>query len=81
MRKGICCKFVLLYIKNGETNYYQRNRETILRRAKEYLKNGKKRLREQAINKCRQLSEKENNKKREYGRYRYKNMSEGTKSP
>ena len=41
----------------SETTYYQRNRETILNRAKEYYKNKKEVLREQA--KCRSLSEEE----------------------
>ena len=33
------------------TTYYQRNRETILNRAKEYYENEKGKLREQARNK------------------------------
>ena len=33
------------------TTYYQRNRETILNRAKEYYENEKEKLREQARNK------------------------------
>ena len=44
---------------SGETNYYQGNRKTILNRAKYYYENNKERLREQAINKYRELSEKE----------------------
>ena len=35
------------------TTYYQRNRETILNRAKEYYKNNKEMLREKARNKYR----------------------------
>ena len=35
------------------TTYYQRNREIILNRAKDYYENNKQRLREQARNKCR----------------------------
>ena len=31
----------LLYIKMGETTYYQRNRETILTSAKDYYENNK----------------------------------------
>ena len=39
----------------------------------------KKRLREQARDKYRNLSEEEKNKKREYGKNRYHNMSEEKK--
>ena len=39
--------------------YYQRNREIILNRAKDYYENDKKRLRGQARNKYRNLSEEE----------------------
>ena len=52
------------------TTYYQRNREIMLNRAKYYYENDKERLREQARNKCRNLSE-EDKKKREYGKNRY----------
>ena len=51
------------------TTYYQRNRETMLNRAKDYYENDKERLREQARNKYRNLSE-EDKKKREYGENR-----------
>ena len=47
---------------------YQKNREVILNRAKDYYENDKERLREQARNKYRDLSEEEENKKREYGK-------------
>ena len=56
--------------------YYQKNRGVILNRAKDYYESDKKRLREQAKNKYRNLSEEEKNKKREYGKNRYLNMSE-----
>ena len=69
----------LLYIKMRETTYYQRNRETILNRAKEHYKNDKERLSEQARNKYRELSEEEKSIKREYGRNRYRNMSKKKK--
>ena len=39
-------------------------------------KNDKERLREQARDKYRNLSEKEKNEKREYGKKRYHNMSQ-----
>ena len=48
----------------------------ILNRAKNYYENDKERLREQARDKCRRLSEEEKNKKGEYGKNRYHNMSE-----
>ena len=52
----------------SETTYYQRNREVILNRAKDYYENIKELLRERAKNKCRELSEEEKNIKREYGK-------------
>ena len=61
------------------TTYYQRNREIMLNRAKDYYENDKERLREQARNKYRNLSEEDKNKKREYGKNRYHNMSEEKK--
>ena len=50
----------------------------MLNKAKDYYKNNKERLREQARDKYRNLSE-EKNKKREYGKNRYHNMSEEKK--
>ena len=59
---------------------YQKNRDVILNRAKDYYENDQKRLREQATDKYRNLSEEEKkNKKREYGKKRYRNMSEQKK--
>ena len=49
----------------SKTTCYQRNNVMILNRAKEYYQN-KDRLREQERDKCRQLSDEENNMKREY---------------
>ena len=65
----------------SETTYYQKNREVILNRAKNYYENNKELLRERerAKNKYRELSEEEKNVKREYGRNRYRNMSEENK--
>ena len=51
----------------------------ILNRAKDYYVNDKKRLREQARDKYRNLSEEEKNKKREYGKNRCRNMPEEKK--
>ena len=52
----------------------------MLNRAKDYYENDKERLRQQARNKYRNLSEEDKNmEKREYGKNRYHNMSEGKK--
>ena len=48
------------------TTYYQRNREKILKKAKDYYKNNNERLREHARDKYRSLSEEDKIKKREY---------------
>ena len=47
----------------NNTTYYQRNREIILNKAKDYYENDKERLREQARKKYRNLSEEEKTKK------------------
>ena len=44
--------------------YYQRNRDVILNRAKDYYENDKERLRVQTRDKYRNLSEEAKNKKR-----------------
>ena len=51
-----------------DLTYYQRNRDVITNRAKYYYENDKKRLREQARGKYRNLSQEEKNEKREYAR-------------
>ena len=48
--------------------YYQRNKEIMLNRAKNYNENDKERLSKQARNKYRNLSEEDEKKKREYGK-------------
>ena len=48
-----------------ELAYYQKNRDVILNRAKDYYENDKKRLREQARDKHRNSSEQEKKKKKE----------------
>ena len=45
-----------------DLTYYQKNRNVILNRAKDYYENDKKRLREQARDKYRNLSEEEEKK-------------------
>ena len=52
--------------ESADLTYYQRNRDVILNRAKDYYENDKERLREQARVKYRNISEEEKNKKREY---------------
>ena len=51
----------------------------ILNWANDYYENNKERLRDQAKDKCRNLSEEDKNKKKEYGKSRYHNMSEEKK--
>ena len=60
--------FFSRYIKTNNATYYQRNREIILNRAKDYYENDKERLREQARYKYRNVSEEDKKKKREYGK-------------
>ena len=45
--------------ESTDLNYYQRNRDVILNRTKEHYKNDKERLRVQARDKYRNLSEEE----------------------
>ena len=59
--------------------YFQKNRDVILNRAKNHYENDKERLRGQARDKYRYLSEGEKNKKREYGKNKYHSMSEEKK--
>ena len=46
-------------------SYYKKKTDVILNRAKDHYKNDKERLRKQARNKYRNLSEEEKNKKKE----------------
>ena len=47
----------------NNTTYYQRNGDVILKRAKDYQENDKKRLKKQARDKDRNLSEEEKKKR------------------
>ena len=63
----------MINIKMSECNsvdliYYQRNRNVILNRVKDYYENDKERLRQQARDKYRNLSEEGKNIKKEYGK-------------
>ena len=64
------------FIESADLTYYQKNRDVILNRAKDYYENDKKRLRKQSRDKYKNLFEEEKNKKREYGKNRYQHMSE-----
>ena len=55
------CNFV-------ELTDYQRNRDMVLNRAKDYYENDKERLKRPARDKYRNLSQEEKNKKSEYGK-------------
>ena len=81
-KKGVLWKifyFFSLYKQMDNVTYYERNREKILNRAKDYYENDQERLREQVRNKYRNLSEEDEKKKREYGKNRYHNMSKEKK--
>ena len=60
------CNFV--EHNSADLTYYQRNRDVILNREKDYYENDKERLRQQARDKQRNLSEEEKNKRSEYGK-------------
>ena len=60
----------------SEITYYQRNRDIILNRAKEYYKNNKELLREREKNKYRALSQDEKDTKKQYQKDIYHNMSD-----
>ena len=65
--KEVFYNFSLLYIKMGESaylTYYQRNWDMILNRAKDHYETDEERLREQARDKYRNLSEEEKHKKK-----------------
>ena len=57
--------------ENTHLTHNQKIRDVILNKAKDYYKNNKERLREQARDKNRNLSDKEKIKKRKYGKNRY----------
>ena len=65
--------------ENAYLTYYQKIRDVILNRTKDYYENDKVINIDKAGDKYRNLSEVEKNKKREYGKNRYLNMSEEKK--
>ena len=64
--------------ENTDLTYYQRNRDLILNK-KDYYKSNKERLREEARDKYKSLSEEQKNKKRECRKKKYRNISEEKK--
>ena len=64
--------------ESTDLTYYQRKREAILNRAKDYYENGKDEESKQEINTETYLKKKKN-KRREYGKNRYHIMSEEKK--
>ena len=73
----------MLYIKiseNTDLSYYKKTQYVVLNKAKYHYKNNNVRLRGQARDKYRNLSEEEKNKTREYGKNIYYNMSEEKKT-
>ena len=63
----------------SDLTYYQKNRNVILNKTKDFYKNNQERLKEQARDKYGGLSEEKKIKRREYGKNRYHNMSEEKK--
>ena len=63
----------------SRTTYHQRNKEVILNRPKDYYENNKEVLREREQKISIEKYLKKKNIKREYGRNRYRNMSEEDK--
>ena len=63
----------------SETTYYQRNREVILNRTKDYCRNNRVELKLKARDKYRELSEEDEDMKIEYGRNRYHSISDKDK--
>ena len=64
---------------SDEETYDKKNRDAMLNGAKDYYKDDKERLREQARDKYGNLSGEKKIKKREYGRKRYHYMSKEKK--
>ena len=78
--KMVVLYFLLLLwwwcIKISNTTYYQRNTDVILNTVKDYYEYDEKRTRR---NKYKNLFDEEKNKKGEYGKNRYRNISEEKK--
>ena len=72
-KKWIITIFFTIYKNKSENCLSWRKQRIILNRGNEYYKNNQVRLSEKARNKYWELSDKEKNIKREYGRNRYEN--------
>ena len=59
----------------SQKTYYQKNKDTILNRAKAYYENNKEILRERAKNRYRELPADEKDLKKQYQKDRYNNMT------
>ena len=77
--KKVDCYNIFIYRKMSKETYYQKQRDVILKRAKDCYENDKERLKEQAKKIYKKLYEEEKNIKREYGRNRYHNVSKEEK--
>ena len=64
----------------SKTTYYQKSRDALLNRSKEYYKNNRELIRESANNKCKLMSEYEKEIRREYHRNRYRNLTDEQKN-
>ena len=73
MKKVDYYDFFTIYKNKSENCLSWRKQRIILNRGNEYYKNNQVRLSEKARNKYWELSDKEKNIKREYGRNRYEN--------
>ena len=58
-----------------KTTYYQKNRDVLLSKSKEYYRNNRELIREGTNNKYKLLSEDEKEIRREYHRNRYHNIT------
>ena len=65
---------------NQQLTYYQRNRDTILRKAKEYYEKNKEKRREYGRKRYRNMSAEEGDEINEYKRYEYSMLSEEIKN-
>ena len=65
---------------NQQLTYYQRNRDTILRKAKEYYEKNKEKRREYGRKRYRNMSAEERDEINECKRYEYSMLSEEIKN-
>ena len=63
-------------VENTDLTYYQKKKDVVLSKAKDYYKNNKDRVRKKPGINTETYLKKKKNKKREYGKNRYHKMSE-----